>query len=148
MRVHTNSGGDGEEARGGLAVEVLILNSTERDTPKLPINCYLSGGTGAERSCQVVGESIGGAERENGEGNGRPGQSLNDIMDRAIAPAGKDGVTSGRHSTPGVVGCFRTGAAHGKLGADAGRLDDANGMVQFRVALLSTSARVGSEQKD
>src|SRR5258706_3378089 len=67
-------------------------------------------------------------------------------MDRAIAPAGKYGVTAGRDGAAGVVGGFRAGAAHRKFGADAGRLDDANGMVQFRVALFSMAARVGIEQ--
>src|SRR5258706_16164471 len=45
-----------------------------------------------------------------------------------------------------MVGRFVAGAANRKFGADADRLDDANGMVQFRVALSSTAARVGIEQ--
>ena len=91
-----------------------------------------------------MGESIGGAERQNGEGDGRAGQSLNDIVDRAIATAGKHGVTAGRHRAAGVVGRFLAGAANRKFGADASRLDDANGMVQFPVA--PRAARVGIEQ--
>src|ERR1700675_1203514 len=67
-------------------------------------------------------------------------------MDRAIAPAGKDRVTAGRDSAGGGVGGFVAGAANRKFGADAGRLDDANGMVQFGVAFLSTAARVWVEQ--
>src|SRR5258708_17889864 len=46
-----------------------------------------------------------------------------------------------------MVGRFVAGAANRKFGADADRLDDANGMVQFRGAFSSTAARVGSEQK-
>src|SRR5260370_33364399 len=63
-----------------------------------------------------------------------------------MATAGKTGVAAGRHSHAGVVGRFRTGAANCKFGADAGRLDDANGMVQFGVALSSTAARIGIKQ--
>src|SRR6266849_4506573 len=67
VRVYPDSGGDSEVARGGLAVEILILDSAERDAPDFAIDRDLSGGAGAERNCQVVGKSIGGAERENGE---------------------------------------------------------------------------------
>jgi len=63
MRVHTDSGGDREVACGGLAVEILILNSAERDAPDSAVDCDLSGSAGAERNCQIVGESVGGAER-------------------------------------------------------------------------------------
>ena len=146
VRVYADSGGDGEVARGGLAVEILVLNSAERDAPDFSIDCDLSRSARAEGDCQVVRESVGGAERENGQRNWRASQSLNNIVDRAIAPAGKDGITAGRDSHAGVVGRFRTGAANRKFGADAGRLDDANGMVQFLVALSSSAARIGIEQ--
>src|ERR1019366_785004 len=70
--------------------------------------------------------------------------SLNDIVNCAIAAAGKHGVAPFRHRAAGVVGCFLAGAANRKFSADAGRLDDANGMVQFHVA--PWAARVGIEE--
>src|SRR5258708_32297098 len=71
VRVHTDSGGDGEVARGGLAVEIFVLNSAERDTPDFAADRDLSGGTGAERNSQIVGKSVGSAKRKNGERHGR-----------------------------------------------------------------------------
>src|SRR5258706_2251193 len=72
VRVNADSGGDGEVARGGLAIEILVLNSAERDAPYFAIDCDLSRGARAERNRQVMRESIGGAEREDGESDGRP----------------------------------------------------------------------------
>src|ERR1700674_125511 len=72
VRVYADSGGDGEVARGGLAVEILILNSAERDAPDFAADCDLSRSARAERNREVMRESISGAERENGERNGCP----------------------------------------------------------------------------
>src|SRR5258706_1242843 len=71
VRVHADSGGDGEVTRGGLAVEILVLNSAERDTPNFAVDRDVSGGTGAERNSQIVGETVGGAKRKNGKRHGR-----------------------------------------------------------------------------
>ena len=55
-------------------------------------------------------------------------------MDRAIAPAGEDGVAASRDSAARVIRCFLAGAANRKLSMNSCGLDDANGMIQLRVA--------------
>ena len=51
VRVHADSGGDGEVASGGLAVEILVLNSAERDAADFAVDSDFGGGAGAERDC-------------------------------------------------------------------------------------------------
>jgi hypothetical protein len=116
------------------------------DTPDFALDGGVRSGAGAERNSEIMRESIRGAEGQNGERDGRAGQSLNDVVDGAIASAGKDGITAGGDGTASAVVCLLAGAANGKLGANSGGLDDADGMAELGVALFSTAARVGIEQ--
>src|ERR1017187_2353922 len=61
------------KARGRLPVEILGLNAAERNASDLAlaVDRGWSRSARAERDSEVVGESIGGAERENGECDGR-----------------------------------------------------------------------------
>src|SRR5271167_2959437 len=65
-------------------------------------------------------------------------------MNRAIASAGKHGIAARRYGAAGVVGRFLAGAANREFGADARRLDDANGVVQLLIASRATG--VGIEE--
>jgi len=69
---------------------------------------------------------------------------LNNIMDRAIAPAGKHCIAAGRYSAVRVIRCFLAGAANRKLSMNSCGLDDANGMIQLGVA--AAASRIGIEE--
>ncbi len=146
MRVDADSGGDGEIAGGGFAGEILIFDAAESDAADCSGDGDTGGGAGAQRDSEVMGKSVGGAERQNGERDRRAGQALNDIMDRAVAAAGEDGVAAGGDCAARVIGRLLAGEANCKIGVHSGRLDDADGVVQFHVALSSPAARVGIEQ--
>ena len=68
MRVHANSGGHREKARGtALPVEILILDAAERNTAHRAVDRGARGFTGPERQAEVMGERIRRAERKNGK---------------------------------------------------------------------------------
>jgi hypothetical protein len=93
-----------------------------------------------------VDESVGGAERENREGDWRSRQCLNYIVDRPVAPAGNDRVAAVRNRAARIVGRLAARAANGKLGAHASRLENANGVVQLCVTLFSAAAGIRIKQ--
>ena len=66
-------------------------------------------------------------------------------MNRAISAAGKNRVATGRDRAPGVVGRFLAGTANGQVGVDSRRLENADGVVQFHVALSSATAGIRVE---
>jgi len=144
MRIDADSRRNGEIARGRFAFEILILNAAEGDAANLAMDRELGRSTRTKRDFKIVRESIRGAEGENGESDGRAGQSLDNIVDGAIATAGKDRVTPVRDRTPGIVSRFPAGAANREFGMNSGRLDDADGMIEFTVAPRTT--RVWIEQ--
>ncbi len=144
--VDPDAGGDDEVAGGGLAVEVFVLDAAKGNAAEGSGDGGFGGVAGAKRDAEVVSESVGGAEGENGESDGGAGESLNDVVDGAIAAAGEDGVAASGNGAAGVVGGFVAGAADGEFGADSGGLDDADGVVEFGVALFAAAAGVGIEE--
>ena len=79
-------------------------------------------------------QRIGSAERQNSERHRSARQSLNHIVNRAVAPAGKHRIAACRDRASRVIRRFLAGAANGELSMNSRRLDDANRMVQLRVA--------------
>ncbi len=144
--IDSNTGGDGEVAGGGFAMEIFVLDSAEGDAADsaLPLDGHFRGGGGAEGNLQIVREGVGGAERENGEGDGSIGETLDNVVDGAIASAGEDGIAAVGDGAASVVGGFLAGAADGEFGADAGGLDDSDSVVELGVA--TAASRVGVKQ--
>src|ERR1700691_2887841 len=116
MRIDADASGNGEIARGRFAFKILILNSAEGDAANLALDRELGRSLRAKRNFKIMRESIRGAEGENGESDGRAGQSLDHIADGAVTTAGKNRVTPVGDSTTGIVGRFPAGAANGEFG--------------------------------
>ena len=78
MRVDADSGGNGEVARGGLAMEILELDAAERNAANVNFvlavarDRGLRGGAGAKRNFQVVGKRVGGAKGRIASATGVP----------------------------------------------------------------------------
>src|SRR5271165_3222728 len=112
MRVDADSGGDGEVAGGGLAGKILVFDAAERNAADMSVPAALARdgsarrGAGAERDAEIVRQRVSSAEGKNGESDGRARQSLDDIVDGAIAAAGEYGVAARRHGKASVVGGF------------------------------------------
>src|SRR5277367_1452516 len=70
--IHTHAGGDSKVTRGGLAFEILILDSSERDASNRAFDRQLRGDARSKRNLQVVGESVRRSKRKNGERHWRP----------------------------------------------------------------------------
>src|SRR5580700_2959466 len=146
MPVYSHSGSDSKVARARLAFEILTLDSPQRHAANRATDSDLSRCARAKRNPNVMGKSIGRAKRQNRQRDRSPSQSLNNIVNRPISSTGKHRVASVGDGAARVVGSFPAGAANGKLSSYAGRLNNADGMVQLRVALPPAAPRVGVEQ--
>ena len=120
MGVDANAGSDREVTRGALAVEIFILDAAERNATDVAFHRDFSGRTRTQRNSEIVCQGVCGAKGKNGQRDWRTGQSLNDIVNGAIAATGKNGIASGSHGTAGVIGRFLARAANRKLGTNAG----------------------------
>ena len=93
-----------------------------------------------------MGERIGRAERQNGECDGCARQPLNNVVNGAVAAAGKDGIAACGDRVTRVDRSLLAGAAYGEIGVNAGRLDDADGDIEFAVAPFAFAAGIRIKQ--
>src|SRR5208282_2001972 len=81
-----------------------------------------------------------------GSGDGGFGGVAGAKRDAEVVSESVGGVAASGNGAAGVVGGFVAGAADGEFGADSGGLDDADGVVEFGVALFAAAAGVGIEE--
>src|ERR1700722_9447605 len=111
MGIDADSCRDREIARGLLALKVFVLDATERNAANSAVHGGARGRARAKRKSEIVGESVGGAERKNRESYRRAGQPLNNVVNGAVAAAGEDRVAACGDRVTRVDRGFLAGAA-------------------------------------
>ncbi len=90
-------------------------------------------------------QSIGGSQWKDCQCNIRVCQTLNYIVDRAVAATSEDRVAPRRHRYMRVLRRFLAGMADGEFRADSRRLQNADSMFQL-TSQPPSAARVGIKQ--
>ena len=118
VRVDPNPGGDDEVTRAWLPFEIVILNAAQGYTPSRRGESGLRGTGDIHGQAEVVGQCVSGAHGKNGQRDASRSQHLDDVVDRAIAAAGENGVTSVEHGVPGFFFSVGAGVREDEVGFD------------------------------
>ena len=84
-------------------------------------------------------EGISSPNGKNTERDGSIRQHLHEIVNRAIAAAGKNGVATGVHRAACFLGCVFFRIRGKKVGLDAARSQDFHGRLQFPLPPLAAA---------
>jgi len=110
MRIHSNPGSHGEESGAGIPFKIHIFHPAHRDAPGLGAQTGAGGRNRGERQTEIVSQSICRAHGNDAQCDATANQTLQDVVHRTIASAGKDRVTTCGDGTMRLPGCIRLAA--------------------------------------
>jgi len=142
VSVHSDSGRNDEKTNAGVALEIAVLNPTERDTARIGVESGLGGSGDVRRQSEVVGQRVCRAHRQNREGDRAIRQDLNDVVDGAVAAAGENGIASGEYGLASHFFGMRAGMSQDQAGFHPGMAQQGKDGLQFRLAPVAASAGI------
>jgi hypothetical protein len=108
--IHSDSDGDGEISLAAIPGEILVLDSADGDAAGLRGEGGVGGGGWRKWQPQIVRQRVCGPEGNDAQLGVGAYQSLQYIVNRAIAAAGEYGVAAFGYGLFGLVGRIRCGA--------------------------------------
>jgi hypothetical protein len=139
MGVHPDAGGDHEVARDRRPLNALAAHAAERNATRLGLERSFGGSRDAKRPSQIMGQCVRGADRKNAERDRGVRQHLHEIVNRAIAAAGKNGVATSLHHAPCFFSSMFFRIRRKQVGLDAARSQDFHGRLQFPLPPLAAA---------
>ena len=109
MGIHACPSRDDEEAGAGLAFKIETLYLAQRDPARRGMQGCPRRRRDIHWQAEVVGESVGRAHGQNRESSAGIRQHLNNVVNGAIAAAGKDGVETRKDDLPRLLLRLGTG---------------------------------------
>ncbi len=106
------------------AAEILVLDSSDCDAAKLSGQSSPGGFRRRKRQAQIVGQTICRAQRNNRQCGFGADDSLQHIVNRAVAAAGEHGIAAFSDCSFGLLGRIGGGTCGCSRGFDSGILQN------------------------
>src|SRR5579859_4195841 len=139
VSIDANAGRDNEIAGRRISLSIGIADASESDSAKFGPQAGLGCGRNPEGNPEIMGQCIGGADRNDSQRSRSICQDLNEIVDCAVAAAGKNGVATGGDAATSFFTGVLWGIGGNEVGFYALGPQRGNGGIQLTLALLAAA---------